>query len=100
MRLKLTVCILPLLMIFAAASTTGPVWTETDNGDHKIIDNGDGATLGYSLSSGIEILTADSYAFKDLNQNGQLDPYEDWRLTAGERAKDLASRMSLEQIVD
>lgn len=31
--------------------------------------------------------------FKDLNGNGELDPYEDWRLTPKERAADLLTRM-------
>jgi len=34
-------------------------------------------TLGYSLSSGLKILTVDGLAFKDLNKNGSLDKYED-----------------------
>ena len=33
-----------------------------------------------------------------MNKNGKLDKYEDWRLSAEERAKDLASKMSVEQI--
>lgn len=43
------------------------------------------------------ILDVDGFQFKDLNDNGQLDPYEDWRLTAGERADDLMSRMDAQQ---
>jgi beta-glucosidase len=35
--------------------------------------------------------------FKDLNNNGQLDPYEDWRLPVDTRIDDLLSRMSLEE---
>jgi beta-glucosidase len=35
--------------------------------------------------------------FKDLNHNGRLDPYEDWRLPADVRANDLIKRMSLEE---
>src|SRR4051812_8781517 len=35
--------------------------------------------------------------FKDLNANGRLDPYEDWRLPVASRVKDLASRMTLEE---
>lgn len=57
-----------------------------------------GPTIGRSLNSGVEILQVDGAAFKDLNKNGELDPYEDWRLPADERAKDLASKMSVEQI--
>ncbi len=35
--------------------------------------------------------------FKDLNKNGSLDKYEDWRLSSDERSKDLLSQMSLEE---
>ena len=35
--------------------------------------------------------------FKDLNGNGVLDPYEDWRLSPAERAADLVSRMTPEE---
>jgi beta-glucosidase len=30
-----------------------------------------------------------------LNRDGVLEPYEDWRLTASERAADLVTRMTL-----
>jgi beta-glucosidase len=33
--------------------------------------------------------------FKDLNANGILDPYEDWRLTPARRAADLVGRMTI-----
>jgi beta-glucosidase len=35
--------------------------------------------------------------FHDLNANGRLDPYEDWRLPAHRRVADLLSRMTLEE---
>ncbi len=57
-----------------------------------------GAALGYSPASGVKLLTVDGYYFKDLNRNGSLDRYEDWRLPVDERARDLASKMSVEQI--
>jgi beta-glucosidase len=66
--------------------------------DFKTVANNNGPTLGYSPSSGVTILTVDGLHFKDLNKNGRLDKYEDWRLPVDERAKDLASRMSVEQI--
>lgn len=62
------------------------------------VENINGPTLGYSLHSGVTILEVDELKFKDLNRNGQVDPYEDWRLSVDERARDLASRMSVEQI--
>ena len=44
------------------------------------------------------LLTVDGLTFKDLNRNGKLDPYEDWRLPANVRAADLVQRMSLEEL--
>jgi beta-glucosidase len=44
--------------------------------------NTGGAALAYSPSSGIKILNIKGLAFKDLNRNGKLDTYEDWRLPA------------------
>lgn len=63
-----------------------------------IVKNNKGADLGYAAASGIKILTINGKSFKDLNKNGKLDKYEDWRLSADERAKDLASKMSIEEI--
>ena len=34
--------------------------------------------------------------FRDLNGNGQLDPYEDWRKPTEQRVADLLSRMTME----
>ncbi len=70
---------------------------EEKDGYHLLVNKG-GKNIGYSPESGVHILTVDRYAFKDLNKNGTLDPYEDWRLDADTRATDLASKMSIEQI--
>jgi beta-glucosidase len=45
----------------------------------------------------VKIIEQDGKQFKDLNKNGELDPYEDWRLSPEERSKDLLSKMSLEE---
>lgn len=58
----------------------------------------DQITLGYSIVSGVNIIYKDSLPFKDLNKNGVVDIYEDWRRNVVDRAKDLASKMSVEQI--
>ena len=42
-------------------------------------------------------LTVAGQTFKDLNANGRLDPYEDWRLPTDARVKDLLGRMTLEE---
>ncbi|HOU01762.1 MAG TPA: glycoside hydrolase family 3 N-terminal domain-containing protein [Bacteroidales bacterium] len=73
-------------------------WSETKKGSVRIISNKGGQTLGCDTTSGIKIITRGGFAFKDLNRNGKLDRYEDWRLSATERAKDLAFRLSIEQI--
>ncbi len=44
------------------------------------------------------LLKVDGLMFKDLNRNGKLDPYEDWRLPSEVRAADLVQRMSLEEL--
>ena len=87
---------LPLLLL--AASCTPNVISEEDAISYRIVHQTKGPDLGYSPSSGVHILQVDGYAFKDLNKNNVLDRYEDWRLSSQERAKDLASKMSLEEI--
>lgn len=44
-----------------------------------------------------DIIEVDGLQFKDLNGSGELDPYEDWRLPAEERAEDLLGRMDATQ---
>jgi beta-glucosidase len=62
------------------------------------VKNHGGKDIAYSKESGISILEVDGFAFKDLNKNGALDPYEDWRLSIEERIADLSNKMSIEQI--
>lgn len=73
-------------------------WQEVQKDGYIEILQDNGKTLGYSQESGITILTDKGFAFKDLNKNGKLDIYEDWRRPVDERTKDLASQMSIEQI--
>jgi beta-glucosidase len=40
----------------------------------------------------VTIIEKRGLKFKDLNKNGKLDKYEDWRLTPEERSKDLLSK--------
>lgn len=66
--------------------------------DFKVIQNKGGKTIGYAPNSGVKVLTINGLAFKDLNKNSKLDKYEDWRLSDNIRSKDLASKLSIEQI--
>jgi beta-glucosidase len=43
------------------------------------------------------VLIQNGLQFEDLNRNGALDPYEDWRLPPEQRARDLVARMTLEE---
>lgn len=54
------------------------------------------AELGY-LNGYTTILEADGLRFKDLNGNGKLDVYEDWRADIDARVKDLYDQMTLEE---
>ena len=53
-------------------------------------------SLGYRSA---KLINVGKQQFKDLNRNGKLDPYEDWRLSNDARAKNLLSQMSVEQKV-
>lgn len=73
-------------------------WSQTKQGAIYKVTNEEGPELGYSEDSGVEIITQDGFAFKDLNKNGMLDDYEDWRLPVAQRAQDLASKMTIREI--
>ncbi len=60
--------------------------------------NINGPKLVWTADSGVEIIEKDGCFFKDLSKDGQLDAYEDWRLSPADRAKDLAKKLSDEQI--
>ena len=73
-------------------------WKRIEADGYVRINNGDGQTLGLAADSTVPILSQDGYAFKDFLRTGKLVPYEDWRLSSEERAKDLAGRLSIEDI--
>lgn len=73
-------------------------WTKSERDGYYLIQNEGGTTLGIAADSKICILTVDGFAFKDFLGTGELVPYEDWRLSYEERAKDLAARISIEDI--
>ena len=60
------------------------------------ISNEDGPTLGVADAS--KIIQVDGLAFKDLNGNGKLDFWEDWRQDPEARAAALAQEMDLADI--
>ncbi|MEO8333869.1 MAG: glycoside hydrolase family 3 N-terminal domain-containing protein [bacterium] len=50
-------------------------------------------------STSAPIITVGGKRFRDLNRNGALDPYEDWRLSSVKRAADLVGRMTVDEKV-
>lgn len=87
-----------LVSLLALATATTSAAGKPDDKQYVVIPQENGRTLGYSPVSGVTILTVDNLKFKDLNRNGKLDKYEDWRLPARERAEDLARQLSIEEI--
>ena len=91
--------ILSGIAMMLIASCTDQKWTETQTDEgFNVITQKRGRTLGYTPGSGVSIITDKGYAFKDLNRNGSLDLYEDWRLPAEVRAEDLAAQLSIDEI--
>lgn len=88
-----------LLLAAASVAQAQTKLVETNLTDNiKVIKVNEQIALGYSIASGVQIIKQDGLPFKDLNKNGKLDKYEDWRLSVTERAKDLASKMTIDQI--
>ncbi len=61
-----------------------PTWVANENGP----------TIGYTVKGVVEV---DGKIYKDSNGNGELDPYENWELSDEERAKDLVTRMTIDE---
>ena len=89
----------PHILLWTAAlslfGACGQQWEAQPADGYTLITQKGGPTLGYTSAP---ILTVRGHAFKDLNRNGELDPYENWRRPAYERAVDLANRLSVEEI--
>lgn len=98
MKKNKTSIILSAAILSVLLTNCGERFSIETKDDFIRVINENGSTLGYSTISGVNLLTVDRYAFKDLNKNGELDVYEDWRLPVEQRAQDLASKMSIEQM--
>ena len=70
-------------------------YTLQEGSGYYLIRNPEGPVLGMFSP---DIKEQDGLAFKNLSGEAALLPYEDWRLPREERAKDLAQRLSIEQI--
>lgn len=89
-----------LFMAMAASMSVSAqnVLNFQNENSYQLVHQSQGPSLGISPQSGVKILSENNLLFKDLNKNGKLDAYEDWRLPVNERAADLAARLNIEQI--
>lgn len=58
---------------------------------------GPGAAQPVLGSRLVPLLALDGLQFRDLDRDGRLSPFEDWRLPAQQRAADLTARLSLRE---
>ncbi len=79
-----------LTLLFAALFTIGVMSVTAGSHEAKISQPVLGARSVHALEVG-------GLKFKDLNKNGRLDPYEDWRRPLEARVNDLLTRMTLEE---
>ncbi|MCF2707026.1 hypothetical protein I6E29_07075 [Arcanobacterium haemolyticum] len=68
-----------------------------------VVENpNNGTKLSFGSEAGFTLLEEEqdgyTYAFKDMNGNGTLDAWEDWRKTYEERAADLAPQLAADQV--
>lgn len=91
--------LLALVMLLTCVRITvfaeDPAIKESASGFYYIEAEGDRPRLG--AASADKFIQVDGQWFKDMNGNGQLDAYEDWRLSSEERVADLLTKMSLQQ---
>ena len=86
------ICVIP-----AALTASAPLWAQTPHpGGGPAIVRPEVKSVRVEARSK-SIVKADGLQFRDLNANGTVDPYEDWRLPAPKRAADLLGRMTLEE---
>ena len=65
-------------------------WTKVTNPDG-------GATLGVTDTA--KIIQVDGYAFRDMDGDGKLNLWEDWRQSSEDRAKALADTLTADEIL-
>jgi beta-glucosidase len=79
-----------LTLLFTALLTAGVLSVTARDHEARISQ----PVLG---ARSVRALEVDGVKFKDLNKNGRLDPYEDWREPLEARVSDLLKQMTLEE---
>ncbi|SNR57224.1 glycoside hydrolase family 3 protein [Blastococcus mobilis] len=82
----------PLSMVVPAGAAAAP----GSSSGHPPGHSNAGGKNAPSVESRVKpLLTVGQRQFRDLNGNGRLDPYEDWRRPVDERVADLVGQMTL-----
>ena len=88
-----TILYILLILTWVSCSRT------SEYGDIVFVRQKGGPEIGVSMNSGVGVLSQDGRNFKDADRDGLLDPFEDWRLSPEQRASDLASVLTVEEMV-
>ena len=98
LTLKLMAAVAAVISLCLSGGCSSDRIDELSFEQFNLVRQKNGPDLGYSPESGVTILKIRGKAFKDLDRDGTLSPYEDWRIFPEERARDLADRLSLEEL--
>ena len=84
--------ILSALSGIPAMAEENSVIKESSSGFYYIEENGDQVRLSNKSADGF--IEVDGLYFRDLDKDGELDVYEDWRVDQEDRVQDLLSQMT------
>ena len=92
----ITAVMLVVMLPSFAMGESGKKYTETLQPEGwTLVENEGGATLGYTKGGGVNLIEVDGYAFKDLDRDGELDVFEDWRVDYKTRARAMTEECDL-----
>ncbi len=87
-----------IVMATAAATACFAAAAQAHGPGHGHGHGHDGGARQVALTTrGAPVIAVDGLRFRDLDRDGQLTPYEDWRRSPQDRAADLAGRLTIEQ---
>lgn len=100
MKRKQVSMLLSFAMVLSAFSVPAfaaenSVIQQSSSGFYYIAENGDQVRLSSKSADGF--IEVDGLYFRDLDKDGELDVYEDWRVDQEERVQDLLSQMTDEE---
>lgn len=92
--MKRTISTFVIILALAACNSV----SRTEHDGFITIDQSKGPRLSWSPESGVNIIQKCGLAFKDMDKDSTLSPFEDWRESPEKRAADLAGRLSVEEL--